>query len=132
MAYFWHIARLVLACIERVRMMTSSAEDCWRLSRDCGRWAAETRDGTARLAFRQMSTAWGRLAYSEEFTAPVEQIDSLSAEDSNATIKDPSSPPPVGKRDWTSPRERLSLRSGALLKHVQRRLSGLGVKREAP
>jgi len=79
-----------------------------------------------------MSTAWGRLAYSEEFTAPIEQIDSLSAEDSNATIKDPSSPPPVRKRDWTSPRERLSLRSGALLKHVQRRLSGLGVKREAP
>ena len=119
-----------MARTNRVRTMTSSAEDCWRLSRDCGRWAAETRDGTARLAFRQMSTAWGRLAYSEEFTAPVEQIGSLSAQDSNATIRDPFSPPPIRKRDWTSPRERLSLGSGALLKHLQRRLSGLTAKRE--
>ena len=60
--------------------MTSSAEECWRLSRDCGRWAGETRDGAARLAFRQTATAWGRLALSEEFTSPVdEQIDLLSA-----------------------------------------------------
>jgi len=113
-------------------MMTSSAEECWRLSRDCGRWAAEVRHGDARLAFRQMSTAWARLAFSEEFTSPVnEQIDPLSADDSNATIKDPSSPPPIRKGDWTTPRERLSLRSGALFKHVRRRLSGLTVKRSA-
>jgi hypothetical protein len=69
--------------------MTSSAEDCWRLSRDCGRWAAETRDGAARLAFRQMATAWGRLAFSEEFTSPGdEQIDP-----GNATSEDQSSSP---------------------------------------
>jgi hypothetical protein len=34
--------------------MTSSAEDCWKLSAECGRWAAECRDSAARIAFRQM------------------------------------------------------------------------------
>ena len=112
--------------------MTSSAEECWRLSWDCGLWAAESRHGDARLAFREMATAWARLAFGEEFTSP--PVDPLSAEDSSnaPTIKDPSSPPPVRKRHWTSPRERLSLRSGALLTHVRHRLSGLTVKREAP
>ena len=77
--------------------MTSSAEDCWRLSRDCGRWAAESRHRDARLAFREMATAWGRLAFSEEFRSPVsEHIDLLAAEDSQAmTADDPSSPPVI-------------------------------------
>jgi hypothetical protein len=47
--------------------MTSPAEDCWRLSKDCGQWAVESRDGAARLAFRQMAAAWARLAFNEEF-----------------------------------------------------------------
>ena len=50
--------------------MTSLAEECWRLSKDCGQWAVESRDGAARLAFRQMATAWARLAFDEEFTSP--------------------------------------------------------------
>jgi hypothetical protein len=71
---------------QRVRMMTSSAEECWRLSRDCGRWAAETRDGSARLAFRQMATAWGRLAFSEEFTSPDDEKScATTAEDQSST-----------------------------------------------
>jgi len=51
-------------------MMTSSAEDCWRLSKDCGQWAVDSRDGAARLAFRQMATAWARLAFNEELASP--------------------------------------------------------------
>jgi hypothetical protein len=83
---------LVLARTKQVSMMTSSAEECWRLSRDCGQWAAETRDGAARSAFRQMATAWGRLAFNEEFTSPVdEQIDLISA----ATIAEDQSSSPV-------------------------------------
>jgi hypothetical protein len=69
-------------------MMTSSAEECWRLSRDCGRWAAETRDGAARLAFRQMASASGRLAFSEEFTSPGdEQIDPGGEDQSSSPVK---------------------------------------------
>jgi hypothetical protein len=78
-------------------MMTSSAEDCWRLSRDCGRWAAESRHGDARLAFRAMATAWARLAFSEEFRSPVsEHIALPTTEDNQAmTAGDPSSSPVI-------------------------------------
>jgi hypothetical protein len=68
----------------RLGVMTSSAEDCWRLSGDCSRWAVESRDSAARSAFRQMATAWARLAFSEEFTSPAadEHIDPPSSESS--------------------------------------------------
>jgi hypothetical protein len=55
--------------------MTSSAKDCWRLSGDCSRWAVESRDNAARLAFRQMATAWAQLAFNEEFTSPAADED---------------------------------------------------------
>ena len=38
--------------------METSAEACWRLSKACGQWAVESRDSAARIAFRQMATAW--------------------------------------------------------------------------
>jgi hypothetical protein len=38
--------------------MPSVADDCWRLSADCSHWAEESRDNSARLAFRQMALAW--------------------------------------------------------------------------
>jgi hypothetical protein len=43
--------------------------------------AGAGRPATVLLGFRQMATAWRRLACSEEFTSPVdEQIDPLGAE----------------------------------------------------
>ena len=86
----------------RLGVMTSSAEDCWRLSGDCSRWAMESGDNAARLAFRQMATAWARLAFSEEFASPAadEHIDPTSSETSepipaeNATSS-PVVPPPT-------------------------------------
>jgi hypothetical protein len=94
-------------------VMTSSAEDCWRLSNECGRWAAECRDGAARKAFRQMATAWSRLAFSEEFAHPThEQIEPVSVESSQPVPAANATPSPVllseaevndvGKYDRTS------------------------------
>jgi len=53
--------------------METSAEACWRLSKACGQWAEESRDTAARIAFRQMATAWARLAFNEEFISPVDE-----------------------------------------------------------
>jgi len=53
--------------------METSAEACWRLSKACGHWAVESRDSAARIAFRQMATAWARLAFNEEFTTPLDE-----------------------------------------------------------
>jgi hypothetical protein len=39
------------------------------LSADCSRWAKESRDNAARLAFRQMATAWAGLAFSQDFAS---------------------------------------------------------------
>jgi hypothetical protein len=116
-------------------MMTSSAEDCWRLSRDCGRWAAESRHGDARLAFREMATAWARLAFSEEFRSPVsEHIDLLTAEDSQAmTAEDRSSSPVIpssetieaevdSKRDWMTSMTLQTARK--LLREIERAQAG--------
>jgi hypothetical protein len=50
--------------------MASSADDCWRLSGDCGRWAAESSDDATREAFRQMAKVWAQLAFSLNFTPP--------------------------------------------------------------
>jgi hypothetical protein len=99
---YWYIVRLAT---KRVGMMTSSAEECWRLSRDCGRWAAETRDGATRLAFRQMATAWGRLAFGEEFTsAAKEHMDPPSTEDSAAIAEDQSwSAPAIPSSEMIDP-----------------------------
>ena len=63
--------------------METSAEACWRLSKACGQWAVESRDSAARIAFRQMATAWARLVQLEN---PVsERIDPPSSESSEAT-----------------------------------------------
>jgi hypothetical protein len=35
----------------------------------------ESRDNAARLAFRQMATAWAQLAFNEEFTSPAADED---------------------------------------------------------
>jgi hypothetical protein len=60
--------------------MPSTADDCWRLSADCSHWAAESRDNAARLAFRQMATAWAGLAFSEDFALPTdEHVDPTSS-----------------------------------------------------
>lgn len=100
--------------------METSAEACWRLSKACGQWAVESRDSAARIAFRQMATAWARLAFNEEFTSPVdEQIDPSTSENSEATpieiLASSLLPPslenaqPEVERDWTRPHKRLSL-----------------------
>jgi len=96
--------RLPLATTTRLGVMTTSAEDCWRLSGDCSRWAMESGDSAARLAFRQMATAWARLAFSEEFASPAadEHIDPTSSETSEPiqaenAISSPVVPPPTGK-----------------------------------
>ena len=103
------IARLPLAITTRLGVMTSSAEDCWRLSGDCSRWAMESGDSAARLAFRQMATAWARLAFSEEFAFPAadEHVDPTSSETSepipaeNATSS-PVVPPPTVSETGTA------------------------------
>jgi hypothetical protein len=48
----------------------SSADECWRLSGECGRWAAESGDNATRAAFRQMAKVWAQLAFSLNFTPP--------------------------------------------------------------
>ncbi len=99
--------------------METSAEACWRLSKACGQWAVESH-GAARIAFRQMATAWARLAFNEEFTPPVdERIDPAISENPEATpveilassLLTPSSEnaQPEVERDWTRPHKRLSL-----------------------
>jgi hypothetical protein len=66
--------------------MPSAADDCWRLSGDCSRWAEGNRDNAARLAFRQMATAWAKLAFSQDFILPADaQVDPTSSESSQAT-----------------------------------------------
>jgi len=63
--------------------MPSPADDCWRLSADCTRWAAESRDNAARRAFRQMATAWAGLAFGQDFVFPAdEQVGATSSENS--------------------------------------------------
>src|SRR5436190_22532050 len=67
-------------------LMEASAEACWRLSKACGQWAAESRDSAARIAFRQMATEWARLAFNEEFISPIgERIDPPRPETPEAT-----------------------------------------------
>jgi hypothetical protein len=53
--------------------MPSAAVDCWRLSADCSHWAEESRDNAARLAFRQMATAWAGLAFCQDFVLPTDE-----------------------------------------------------------
>jgi hypothetical protein len=61
--------------------MPSVADDCWRLSADCSHWAEESRDNSARLAFRQMALAWAGLAFSQDFILPTDQkLDPTSSE----------------------------------------------------
>ena len=65
--------------------MPSTADNCWRLSADCSHWAEESRDNAARLAFRQMATAWAGLAFSQDFvSATHEPVDLTSSESSQA------------------------------------------------
>ena len=64
-------------------------------------WAVESRDGAARLAFRQMATAWARLAFNEEFTSPAadEHSHPLTSEISEIPVEyaasSPAVPPPT-------------------------------------
>jgi hypothetical protein len=108
--------------------METSAEACWRLSKACGQWAAESRDSAARTAFRQMATEWARLAFNEEFTSPLkERIDPPPSSESYeptpagilaSSLLTPSSEnaQPEAGRDWTRPCERLSLPRSAFPK----------------
>ena len=116
--------------------MTVKTEACWRLSKACGQWAVESRDSAARLAFRQIATAWARLAFNEEFTSPVdERIDPPTSENSEATpvevlassLLTPSSEnaPPEVERD-SRPSERLSLPAKPLSEAVARVAFTLG------
>ena len=62
-----------------------SADDCWKLSADCSRWAEESRDNAARLAFRQMATAWAGLAFCQDFVLPNDkQVDPTTSESSQS------------------------------------------------
>jgi hypothetical protein len=58
--------------------MPSAADDCWRLSADCSHWAEESGDKAARLAFRQMATAWAGLAFSQDFILPTHELVDLA------------------------------------------------------
>ena len=62
--------------------MPSAADECWRLSGDCSRWAEECSDNAARLAFRQMAKVWAQLAFSHHFTMP---SDDASADTEKST-----------------------------------------------
>jgi hypothetical protein len=62
--------------------MPSAADDCWRLSADCSHWAQESRDKSARLAFRQMATAWAGLAFSQDFISPTHELADLAGSES--------------------------------------------------
>ncbi len=74
--------------------MPSVADDCWGLSADCSHWAEESRDNAARLAFRQMATAWAGLAFSQDFALPTdEQVRPTSPEGSDvAPVENMASP----------------------------------------
>ena len=112
---------MTASAISTRTMMETSAETCWRLSKACGQWAVESRDSAARIAFRHMATAWARLAFNEEFTAPLdERIDPPTAQKSQgtpveilasslATVSSEEDAHPEVERDWTRPSERLSL-----------------------
>jgi hypothetical protein len=58
--------------------MPSAADDCWRLSADCSHWAEESGDKAARLAFRQMATAWAGLAFSQDSILPTHELVDLA------------------------------------------------------
>jgi hypothetical protein len=88
--------------------MPSAADDCWRLSADCSHWAQESRDKAARLAFRQMATAWAGLAFSQDFNLPTQElVDLTGSESSQAAPAESSASPhteneeivPVGNPD---------------------------------
>ena len=63
--------------------MPSAADDCWRLSADCSHWAQKSRDKSARLAFRQMATAWAGLAFSQDFILPTHELADLAGSESS-------------------------------------------------
>jgi hypothetical protein len=63
--------------------MPSAADDCWRLSADCSHWAEESGDKAARLAFRQMATAWAGLAFSQDFISPTHELVDLTGSESS-------------------------------------------------
>ena len=85
--------------------MPSVADDCWRLSADCSHWAEESRDNAARLAFRQMATAWAGLAFSQDFVLPTdahassESSQVTPAENSASSYTDDEKIIPVGNAE---------------------------------
>lgn len=118
--------------------MTSTAENCCRLSRDCGQWAVESRDNAVRVAFRQMSKGWARVAFSEEFTlAADERIEPLKSENAEPTAVEKLalslSPPQTSTQPVTgaTARVRFSIRFRTLLpkaKPWDKRLSSPAAK----
>lgn len=77
--------------------MPSAADECWKLSGNCGRWAAESHDDATRLAFRQMSKVWAQLAFSLNFAPPPrnEPLDAEVIESSEPLKKAASEKPPI-------------------------------------
>jgi len=90
--------------------METSAEACWKLSKACGQWAAESRDTGARIAFREMARGWARLAFGEEFTSP-RWIDPQKSEANPVELLACSLSAPHSdlERDSADAREKLSL-----------------------
>src|SRR6478609_4135886 len=78
-------------------MPSSAADDCWRLSGECGRWAAESHDNATRDAFRQMGKVWAQLAFSLNFTPPTrtEPVDQEIIEGSETPKNPVSGKPPI-------------------------------------
>jgi len=81
--------------------MASVVDECWRLAGDCGRWATESHDNAARVAFRQMAKVWAQLAFSLNYTPPprnepadVDIIESSEAFKKAASTKNPILPEP--------------------------------------
>ena len=64
--------------------MPSAADDCWKQrSSDSSHWAEESGDKAARLAFRQMATAWAGLAFSQDFILPTHELVDLTGSESS-------------------------------------------------
>jgi hypothetical protein len=78
--------------------MASVVDECWRLAGDCGRWATESHDNAARVAFRQMAKVWAQLAFSLNYTPPPRNepadIESSEAFKKAASTENPILPEP--------------------------------------
>ena len=89
--------RASLRVCRSMRHSSSGADDWWRLSGECGRWAAESHDNATRDAFRHMAKVWAQLAFSLNFTSPTrnEPVDAQVIEGSGVSKNVTSEKSPI-------------------------------------